>query len=250
MQRRDRVFGSQQQQHFLLHPLHRQGVEPVRPACAGGQRLFIGVIVAEAGVKTEIAQDAQAVFAQAILRLANKADMPPGQIGDAADRVHQFPVRIKIQRIERKIAPGRVQFPVMGEGHLRMAAMGNHIHAEGGNFEPSVTADGRDRAMIQPGRNGGDPGPFQPLQHRAGRQVNGDVDIFRLETKEGIAHTAADKPRPPAFTHQGFEHRHRFRPASPGRRTGRNINKRSARAHHPLILSVRQADQRAEPGNQ
>ena len=90
-----------------------------------------------------------------------------------------------------------------------MATIGLDILAKGGDLEGLAFGQGRDRAMLDPCRNGLEPGRFQSLDHRGRGQGGGQINIVDLAVQDRIAHAAADKAHTvlAALGDQGFQNR-------------------------------------------
>ena len=95
-------------------------------------------------------------------------------------------VKSRRLRIEHEIAP---------EMHDGMAPVGFHILAQGRDFERLAVDDHGDRAVIDAGRNGLEPGLLRPLRDRIGQHGGGAVDLGDGPPEQRIAHGAAHDAR-------------------------------------------------------
>ena len=178
----------------MADALARDARQPVAQCGAGGQRLQIGA-PAIPGQKAVKAQDAQVILGDAFARVANKAQPPRCEVGQAADRI-QHPARgIGIKRVHGEIAAPGVLGNVVRKGHAGAATVGFDIAAKAGDLIARATRDHGNRAMVDPGRHRAQPGRLGQTHGRFGGGGRGDVDVRDRLAQQGIAHRAAHHKR-------------------------------------------------------
>ena len=84
---------------------------PARSLTARMQSFFIHRALAVISVEAEEAEDAQIVFLDARLGVADEAHPAGHEIAIAAERIEHLAVAIGIERIEREVAAPRVLLP-------------------------------------------------------------------------------------------------------------------------------------------
>ena len=99
------------------------------------QRVGIDLALAVPGMKAEQAQDAQIILADARGRIADETHAARLQIGDAADIIEHFAVRVRVKRVHGEVAALRVFRPIGGEGDDGAAAIGRDIAAQRRDLE-------------------------------------------------------------------------------------------------------------------
>lgn len=188
-----RCGGREQFAHFALDTLTRERVQHRHLARAGGECLFIWRALAVMGVKTEEAQDTQAILADTLRRIADKAHMPCCGIRLSTEIVIERYVRRGVKRVHGEVAPRSILLPVVSIGHFRMAAIAIDIAAQGGDFIALAVANRRDRAMGNAGGNSADIRLLQSLHHLFGRQGAGGINVIDHALQQRITHATADK---------------------------------------------------------
>ena len=129
-------------------------------------------------------------------RIADEADAPRFQVGDAVEIVEHFAARrIGVERVDREVAPRGILAPVVGEGDGRVPAVGFEIAAQRRDFVDRVVGDGGDRAVLDAGRDRLDPGGLEQIDDLLRRMRRRQIDIGGVDPEQGIAHRAADDPR-------------------------------------------------------
>ena len=174
---------------------------------AGLQAVAFGKAVSETGEETEETQNAKEIFLDALMGVADKAYTPVFEIRAAIQGVENGTVGICIERIDREVAPGGVQTPVVGEGDIRVATVGFDVMAQCRHFVGRGVGDYRYRAMGEAGWNGAKTCFFSEPDRFVGRRCRRNVDIgcfvtlywavgrrvLRIETgKQRIADASAD----------------------------------------------------------
>ncbi len=145
------------------------------------------------GEEAEEAQKPQHILVDALKRIADELDAPGRQIGDAAERVIDHPVRPAGQGIDGEVAARGVGDPVIGELHPRPAAVGLDVAAQRGDLEALGSRQSRHGPMLDPGRQSPQPGLFEQLDHLLRRIGRGDVDVRDGAMRQPVAHAAADE---------------------------------------------------------
>ena len=224
---RHRMLRHQQPQQFARDPFARQRHQVVGARGAGIQPGGIDP-VAEPRMEAEEAQDAQVILRDAPQRIADEAHPARGQIVQPAEIVeHLARRRVRIERVHREIAPGRIRAPVIAERDHRVPAIGRDVAAQGRHLDRAGRQDRGDGAVRDPRRHRADAGGAQPVQYVVGQQPRGKVDIGDVHPQQRVAHRAADDPglaggrvqrvgqrrqpvaRAPRCTGQGHAHRSR-----------------------------------------
>ena len=195
---RGRIGGAQELAHLGPDPFTREIVDSIGHFGAGGQALGIEacLLVAVMGVKAEEAQDAQVVFANAVMRVADEAKPPRPQVGNAAAQGVDHATRgIGIERVHGEVAAHGVFLHLVGEGDHRAAAIGFHVAAEGGDFVGQPVGDHGHGSVVDPGRHGLEPVALGNLHHPFGARIGGNVDVIRGQPKQPVPDAAADEER-------------------------------------------------------
>jgi hypothetical protein len=157
-----------------VHRLHadafaRQALQGCGQIGAGLLGLGIGVSGTEAGAEAEVAQDAQMVLADALMRIADKADAAILQILQAAEIVEDLQrFGIGIERVDGEIAPRRILAPVLSEGHRRPAPVGGNVMAQRGDLHRAAGQHHGHRAMLDAGGHGFEAGFLAGRDHILG----------------------------------------------------------------------------------
>ena len=176
-------------------PLGGELLEPAAQPDRGLQPLGVHRALAVISVEAEEAEDAQIVFLDPRLGIADEAHPAGRKIGIAAKRIEHLAVPIGVKRIEREVATPRVLLPGGGEGDLGVAAEGLDVASERGHLEGHAIGDDGDRAVIDPGRHGLQPGLLGKRDHPLRRRGGGKIDLGDGEPEQRIAHGAADGAR-------------------------------------------------------
>jgi len=231
-----RIRSVQEGQELLQDPLGGQGGQAARLAGAGGRSGGVRLPAPVAGQETEIAEDAQMILGDPAVSLADKGDPAlPGRRQPLAGRIEDPAPAVGVEGVEGEIPPGRILGPVGGEGHDRTAAIGLHIPPQGGDFEAAPAADGGDRAVVQPGRDGLQPGGLEGGDHSRRFQARRQVDVGDGAAHDGVANAAADKADAVRTSGrlQGVEYGGGGRILQPGRALKHEIRGRTAHAGAP-----------------
>ena len=176
------------------HPLARQNRQTV---ALGDCRVEAGPVehpVAVAGRETEEAQDAQIVFADAFVRLADEADAALGEIGEPADVIVHGPVGGQRQRVDGEVAPQRVVAEVAAERDLGVAPVGVDVAPQRRRLDRPALDDQRHRAVGEAGRRNAEAGGARALHHHFRQRGGGKVEIADRFAEREVAHRAADQP--------------------------------------------------------
>ncbi len=192
-QHRRRVGGGEQLEQLLADALAGQLGQMRGEARGGAQAVRIGRALAVVRVEAEEAQQAQVILLDAPRRLADEAHPPRLEVPPAVEGVVDRAVGVAEHGVHGEVAPRGVGRPVVGEGHAGAPAVGLHILAQRGDLEGVMVAHRRDRAVVQPRRNGLQPGPSQQRHHRLGRVGRGDVHVLHRPAEQRVAHAAADE---------------------------------------------------------
>ena len=118
-----------------------------------------------------------------------------GKVGRPTERVDEAQLgQLERHRVDREVAPRQVGLDVVGELHLRLAALGPvHVGAKRGDLDAHPThfaSDGAETLSLEPHVIG--PSTDESLDlvgPRAGR----DVDVVMGQVEQGIANAAADE---------------------------------------------------------
>ena len=159
------------------------------------------------GMEAEEAQQTQGVFLDALERIADEADPPGPQVGQAVERIVDAALGIGRQGVHGEIAARGVDPPVIGIFDAGVAAEAFHIPAQGGDLEMGLADHGGDGAVSDAGGNGVDAVIVQQGQHPFGRIGGGDVDIGDGAFQHRIADAAADEAHLGAVGAQRPDHR-------------------------------------------
>ena len=124
--------------------------KPERPMMQACTPAGSGGPAPKCGVKAEEAQDAQIVFLDPLLRLADEAHALRGDVGKAADIIMHHAVRPDRQRVDGEVAPLGVGLPVAPEHHARLAPEGLDIFAQRRDLDRMMTDDGREVPCSMP----------------------------------------------------------------------------------------------------
>jgi ATP-dependent Clp protease adapter protein ClpS len=150
---------------------------------------------AQARGEAHYAQHANRVFAVTRFRLADDAQRLVADVGDAAVVVqHLLRRRVVVHRIDGEVAPHRVLVlrPEAVVAQDAAVFILRRVHfagaAEGGHLE-QVLAEHHVHDLEALADDEG--APEQPLD-LFGRSVGGDVEVFRLDAEQQVAHRAAD----------------------------------------------------------
>ena len=118
-----------------------------------GQSVTIQKAIGVGGGKSEEAQNAQVVFADAVGRDADETHARRIDIGKATDRIVDRAVCVTVERVDCEVAAAGVGGPVGGEGDAGMAAIGLDVGAQCRDFERNMVRDHGDSAVLQAGRD-------------------------------------------------------------------------------------------------
>ena len=133
------------------------------------------------------------IFADALVRIADKAHPPRRQIVQPAEPVEDLAARrIGIERVHREIAAGGIVLPISGEGDRRPAAVGADVMAQGGDLDRPLRQHRRNRAVLDARGHGLDACILQPLHHGRRLKRGGNVHVLDRDAEQGVAHRAAD----------------------------------------------------------
>ena len=143
-------------------------------------------------MKAEEAEDAQIVFLDARLGLADEAHPAGLQIPITANRIEHIAVAIGVERIEREVATPGVLLPGGRVGDLCVPAEGLDIAAERRHLEGLALGDDCHGAVVDAGRHGLEPGPLGKGDHPLRLRRGGKVDFGDGQPKQCIAHGAAN----------------------------------------------------------
>ena len=148
------------------------------------------------GVEPVEAQEAQIVFAQALVGVADEDDPAGERVSDRPlDHFEQRAVGAGIDGVEAEVAAGGVFRPVLREGDDGAAAIGFDIPAQRGDLNRFAVMHRRDGAVFEPCGHSADGGRFQCGNHFGGGQLGGDIKVIRRQATQRVAHAAADIAR-------------------------------------------------------
>ena len=111
-----------QLQHFHPHALGGKAGKTRARANAGEIAFAIGLARAEGCVNAEKPEDAQIVFRDTPVRIADKAHAPCGDIVESTDVIVHHAVGVDRKAVNSEVAPLRIADPVAAECDLRLAA--------------------------------------------------------------------------------------------------------------------------------
>ena len=168
------------------------------------------------GVKAEEAEQAQHVFHDPFVRIADEAHMAAGQILNAAEWIVDHAFGRACECIEREITARGIGRPVVGIGYARAPAQWLDVNAQRGDLESRVARNGGDGAMRDPSRQGAQPRPLKQADHRLRRIGCRDVDVGDRPVTDGIADAAANETNLLAIRGQRPHDAHGVRRAHPG----------------------------------
>ena len=193
--------------NLLDHPRHR-GVEQVLAmALDGGARGGLDLEI-ELGREAHRAQHPDRVFAHPDLGIADRADEPRLEVGDAAGVIDDVKgARIIEERVDREVAPKRVFLGraesvvvanqrIFGLGHVLGAA------AEGGDLDIVLAEKDVDQAKAPPDK----PRVAEQIAHLLRMRRGRDVEVLGPPPDHQVAHAAADQVGGVAGVDQPVEH--------------------------------------------
>ena len=143
----------------------------------------------------EEAQDAEIVFANALVGVADETDATRGEVVEAAKRVVNAAVRVERQGVDGEVAPARVGKKIAPEHDLGVAAVRFDVLPQGRGLDRTTVHDQRDRAVGEAGRRDRETGRRGASHRFARRSGRGEVEIARLQAEGQVAHRPADDPR-------------------------------------------------------
>ena len=187
--------GDQEFQHLHAHAFARQRFQAGAGADARLHARLVRRALAEMGVKAKEPQDAQIVFFDPPLRLADKAHAMRRDVVETADIIVHPPIGRDRERVDGKVTALRIRPPVAAEHDAGLAAKGFDVLAQRRDLDRAVIDDGGNCAVLDAGRNCLAAGRFDAaddlLRHRRGRHV----DLGDRKPNQRIAHRAADDAR-------------------------------------------------------
>ncbi len=192
---RDRALCHDQLAHFLADALGGKFVKAVAGAHGGGETRRVDLPCPIGRVKTEEAENAQAVFRDARAGRADEADAAGENIRVAADRIVHAAAGIDGKRVDGEIPAERILPPVGAEPDDRVAAVGLDILAERRHLEAAPADDQRHRAVVDAGGDDPDTGGFGGGNHAVWRRGGGEIDVADRLAHQGIPHRAAHDSR-------------------------------------------------------
>ena len=211
-----RIVQPQQLEQFVGNAFARQPFQAARRRLARGIGFPVHFAAPEPREETKIAQDAQMILGNALRGIANEAQTLCLQIGQTAEIVGNLArLRIRIERIDREIAPRRIFPPVVRKGHGGAAAVGGNIAPQGRDFERAPIGYGGDRAVIDAGGHRFEARRLEPPHHLFGPKRRGHIDIVHGAPQKAVAHRAADDPGPHLAIAQCGNHGDQGRIAAP-----------------------------------
>ena len=164
---------------------HDQAVQPLQRRHGGGFDLE-----AQPGRESHGADQAQVVFLETLVRVADGAHHAAAQVLPASREVqHLVRIGIQQQRVDRKIAPHRILPGIAFEAHrIRTPAIAvAGVAAERGHLHLgrvlAYQHDAEMRAHLL--------GALEQLAHAIGTRVGGHVEILRRAAQQQVAHAAA-----------------------------------------------------------
>jgi hypothetical protein len=189
---RHRIGQSEDAEQFHRHAFAADAFQRFGQFAAGRQCPVFG-LASEARLEAEIAQDAQVIFANALARIADKAHPARLQIGQPAEEIGDLQrFWMGIERVDGEIAPCRILAPVVGEGDRRAASIGADVAAQRGDLDRAGFENGRNGAVLDPGRHGTDTGVAAQIDHLFGPMERRAIDIGHGDAEQRVAHRAAD----------------------------------------------------------
>ncbi len=218
--RRDRAGGAlrdHQLEDFHAHSFCRKA----RKACACGNASeisgAIGFTCAIGGVDAEEPEDAQIVFGDPLVRIADEAHAFCGDILKPTDVVVHDAFGVNRQAVDGEVAPLRISYPVAAERYLRLAAKRLGILAQRGDLKRLRIDNQRHGAVFDARRHALDAGRLGAADHLRRQGGGRDIDIAGRNLQERIADRAADHARFLAVAVQQLEHASGWTGFEPGR---------------------------------
>ncbi len=167
------------------------------------------------GVEAKEPQDAQIVFADAILGIVDEAQASGPQVRQAAKRIDNRAIRPRVKRIHGEVATMGVFLDRFGKGNNGPAPVRLHILAETRDFEGIMTGHNGNGAVFIAGRHRLEPRRFRRSKSLIRRGISCDIDIRNRHTQHRIAHTATNKKSLKPCIGQHGTHRLRGRICQP-----------------------------------
>ena len=236
----DRARRDENAPHLSGDPLRRKLLEPGAQSDRRMQPFFIHRALAVISVEAEEAEDAQIIFLDARLGLADEAHPAGLQIPIAADRIEHIAVAIGVERIEREVATLGVLLPGGRVGDLCVPAEGLDIAAERGHLEGLALDDDRHGAVVDAGRHGFQPCSLSERDHPVRFRGRSKVDLRYREPEERVAHGAANGARLDAIAIERSKHGERsppLQPLSTGKRRSHGAALKILRDHFEFVAA-------------
>ena len=156
-------------------------------------------------MKTEIAQDAQIIFADAGRGVANEAYMAASNVCHPVRIIIDRAVSRHRKRIEGEVAAQGVFFKVAAKQNFRASPVGLDIFAQSCDLKRRVIDDHRHRAMLDAGRHAFKPACCGACDDRLWHSGGGEINLADRSSHEMIAHRPADYAQGFAIPVESFE---------------------------------------------
>ncbi len=168
-------------------------------------------------MNAEEPEDAQIVLGDPLVRVADEAHAPGGNIVKPADVIVHDAGGVDRQAVDGEVAPLRVDDPVAAERDLGLAAERLGILAQRGDLERMRIDDQRHGAVVDAGRHALDAGRLGAADHFGGQRGGRDIDVADRNLQQRVADRAADHARFLAIAVQKPEHAGGRTGSEPGR---------------------------------
>jgi hypothetical protein len=144
-------------------------------------------------MNAEEPENAQIVFGDAPVGIADEAHPPGIEIGQAADMIMHHAVDGCGKAVHREITSFGIALPVAPECHLGLAAKGLDVFAQCRDLERRAIDHQRHRAVLNARRYALDMGRLGAADHFIGHGRRGDIDFAHWQFHQSVAHSAADR---------------------------------------------------------
>ena len=109
------------------------------------------------------------IFADTLVRVADEAHAARVEVVQPAEIVRDLErFRVRVERVDREIAPCGILAPIACESDRRAATIGGDVVAQSGHFHRATIEQRGNRAVIDPGRDGPDPRRLASFDHLFG----------------------------------------------------------------------------------
>jgi len=158
-------------------------------------------------VKPVEPQNAQIVFSDAFLRVADKTKASRRDIRQPIVKVRHGAGLVRIERVDREVAAERVFSEILCERHDGTPTVGFNITTQTRHLNGVIRDDSCHGTMIDAGGDRADGRLIQCGLYGRRFQIGTEINLSHRAPKETIAHTAADKPDLSIRRFQGVDDR-------------------------------------------